>query len=215
MKNAKQKGCASVELLFVETVILMVAVFTSELLFSAVSKAAFQGDICSYLSQIASYITARDVLFAAGAALLSPFVLCVLFVLGVLAYGAYEALLRRFCGRPLPEEDVSGPPALWFPETPEEVEAFARSGDPEKRRLAVRSPACPLNLVWDALADGDKKVRLNALCRLVVAGVVTEEKAREMFSSWFGVHRRYAEKNFGCLLEAYLHTGQRKLSCKE
>jgi hypothetical protein len=57
--------------------------------------------------------------------------------------------------------------------------------------------------VWDALDDDDKKVRLNALCRLVATGAVTEGKAREILSSWEGYHRRYAEKNFSIIMEAY------------
>lgn len=197
------------ELFYAELISVIVTVFMWRLFSLAASKAVFQGDVFSYLSQIVTNITAQDVLAAAGAAILSPFVLFALLFVGILAFGMCSALMWRFRGGVIPEEDVSGPPAPRLPEVQEEAEAFARSGDPEKRRLAVRSPACPLDLLWDALADGDKRVRLNALCRLVAAGAVTEGKAREIFSSWAGCHRQYAEKNFDCLLEAYLHTGQK------
>ena len=61
------------------------------------------------------------------------------------------------------------------------------------------------------LADSDKRVRLNALCRLVAVGTVTESKAREVFSSWEVCYRRYAEKNFGCLLGIYLHPQKKEV----
>jgi hypothetical protein len=53
------------------------------------------------------------------------------------------------------------------------------------------------------LANSDKRVRLNALCRLVAVGAVTEEEARKTFAFWPEELRKYAEKNFGLLLEMY------------
>jgi hypothetical protein len=179
----------------------MAAAFVAQLLTLALSRAAFQGDSLSYFPQAFSSLTARDVLSAVGAAFLAPFALIVLLFVGVLAYGAGCLLWQSFRGVDPHEE--GGPGFPFLPISPEETEAFLRSADREKRRLVIRSPACPLELAREALADSDKRVRLNALCRLVAAWAVTESKAREIFSSWERYYRWYAEKNFGCLLEVY------------
>ncbi|MCL6558593.1 MAG: hypothetical protein K6U74_07275 [Firmicutes bacterium] len=182
---------------------LAATTFVWKLIALAASKTDFQGSFFSYLSQVGAHITAQDVLVAAGTALLFPLVAFALFFVSVLAAGIY-CRLAPCSGKGAPiEKGVSIPSAPRLPESPEEAEMFARSGDPEKRRLAVRSPVCPLEVVWNALADSDKKVRLNALCRLVAAGAVTEGKAQEIFSSWEEYHRRYAEKNFSIVMEAY------------
>ncbi|MGB9847435.1 MAG: hypothetical protein ACPLRH_08005, partial [Desulfotomaculales bacterium] len=201
VKSGGQRGSVSAEFFFLEMFSVMAAAFVAQLFALALSRAAFQGDPLSYLLQAFSSLTARDALSAAGKAFLIPFALLVLLFAGVLAYGAGCLLWRSFRGVDPHEEDGYGFSSL--PASPEETEAFLRSAEPEKRRLAVRSPACPLELVREALDDGDKRVRLNALCRLVAAGAITEKEARETFASWAEEYRRYAEKNFGLLLEIY------------
>ena len=182
---------------------LAATAFVWKLTVLAASKTDFQGSFFSYLSQVGANITAQDVLAAAGTALLFPLVAFALFFVSVLAAGIYCRLAPCSSkGAPI-ERGVSVSSAPRLPESPEEAEMFIRSADPEKRRLAVRSPVCPLELAWDALADSDKKVRLNALCRLVAVGAVTEEEARKTFAFWPEELRKYAEKNFGLLLEMY------------
>lgn len=56
---------------------------------------------------------------------------------------------------------------------------WAHDPNPKKRWLAVRHPECPWWLAFPLLDDPHPQVRLGALCRLVLCGEISVEKARQ------------------------------------